>query len=44
MVATSLAVWIGSRSTTKQMPVASLMRRVVIAAAVRVIKGSSVCL
>ncbi len=39
-VATSLAVVIGSRSTTRQMPVPSLRRRVAAAAATSAMKGS----
>ena len=39
-VATSLAVTIGSRSITRQMPVPSLRRRVAPAAAIKAMNGS----
>jgi hypothetical protein len=42
MVETSFAVWMGSRSTTRQMPVASLIFFVTAAAAPRETNGSYV--
>ena len=42
-LAASLAVWIGSRSTRRQMPVATRIVLLAMAAAVRATKGSMVC-
>ena len=42
-LATSLAVWIGSRWMSKQMPVATRIVLLANAAAVRATKGSIVC-